>query len=445
MGAKEEDAARRAALAAAQKKGARAGYKYWASARLLGYGAIGALVLSILVGWFRQSRYAISTRATDRAEKQFLSGNIYFEAGDLGTAVRHYKMAVATNPYHADAWTNLGNALSSGIQQASTHRDRIYEDAVKAYQQAVLVERRHVDAHFNLGVLHHTMEKVDLAIPAYERAVRLDPLHHDALSNLGSARHKVNDLPGAIKAYSEAIRIVGLLDETQVDHQMLSMLYYLLGSAVSSQDDNKCRGLPCAQQAAHHVRKALAINNANEEAAEALAGMRTDTNVTEAAQQLAGELFVDYEKEMERVALNGVSYRVPGLIRSALDKARRRRDLWARHRRWLRARGDGLGGQECDKNAGGDGQGRGSGGEAEKRVGGEPVCGGVGRWRFGERQGVGKVRRRQEGGRVGGCGYGGRCVFELRGLEPRAVIHPQGPCQGGGACLYRRDTVACGG
>jgi hypothetical protein len=62
---------------------------------------------------------------------------------------------------------------------------------VKAYQKATSVNSRLVDAHFNLGVLHHTFEKVELAIPSYERAIRLDSSHHDALSNLGSARHKV--------------------------------------------------------------------------------------------------------------------------------------------------------------------------------------------------------------------------------------------------------------
>ena len=79
-----------------------------------------------------------------------------------------------------------------------------------------------MDAHFNLGVLHHTFEKVELAIRAYERAVRLDPLHYDALSNLGSARHKFENYDGAIRAYEEAIKIVTKLPADVVDYQVES-------------------------------------------------------------------------------------------------------------------------------------------------------------------------------------------------------------------------------
>ncbi len=43
----------------------------------------------------------------------------------------------------------------------------------------------------------------------------------------------------------------------QVDPAMLSMLYYLLGSAVSSQPDSKCKEMPCAELAALKVREAL--------------------------------------------------------------------------------------------------------------------------------------------------------------------------------------------
>jgi hypothetical protein len=48
-----------------------------------------------------------------------------------------------------------------------------------------------VDAHFNLGVLFHTIEREDLAVAPYTRAIELEPKHYDAMSNLGSVKHKV--------------------------------------------------------------------------------------------------------------------------------------------------------------------------------------------------------------------------------------------------------------
>jgi len=318
-------AAMRAAMAAQKKKAP--GKDYWRSLRLLTYGAGVAALIAVLYGYYLKTSWAMSSKVKARAEQNFLAGNVYFEGGDLSSAVQYYRSAVAINPFHADAWTNLGNTLSSAMNYSPEQKDGLYAQAAQAYKSAVDANVRQVDAHFNLGVLHHTFERVELAIPAYERAVRLDPLHHDALSNLGSARHKVGNYDGAIRAYEEAIKIVAKLPADVVDFQMLSMLYYLLGSAISSKPDSSCRPRICSEEAAIKVREALRVNMENTEAREALEGIITDENVTATAQQYAKGLFEDYMWHLERIELNGYDYKVPELLRDAIVKAMGRKKL----------------------------------------------------------------------------------------------------------------------
>lgn len=103
---------------------------------------------------------------------------------------------------------------------------------------------KHVEAHFNMGVLHHTLDNIEEAISSYEKALDLDPMHYDALSNLGSARHKQQDLDGAIDAYQRALEIVQGMDQSLVDQSQISMLYYLLGAALSSLPSHRCKNIP---------------------------------------------------------------------------------------------------------------------------------------------------------------------------------------------------------
>jgi tetratricopeptide (TPR) repeat protein len=175
------------------------------------------------------------------AEDNYLIGNTYFEQGEISQAILHYRTAVATNPKHSDCWTNLGNALSSAMHYHPNHRDTLYVEGTKAYAAALKANPRHVEANFNMGVLHHTMDDISKAIASYERAIELEPKHYDALSNLGSALHKRAELDRAIDAYQQAIELVTLMSPEQVEQTQISMLYYLLGAALSALPAHRCK------------------------------------------------------------------------------------------------------------------------------------------------------------------------------------------------------------
>ena len=121
------------------------------------------------------------------------------------------------------------------------HRDTLYVEGTKAYAAALKANPRHVEANFNMGVLHHTMDDISKAIASYERAIELEPKHYDALSNLGSALHKRAELHRAIDAYQQAIELVTLMSPEQVEQTQISMLYYLLGAALSALPAHRCK------------------------------------------------------------------------------------------------------------------------------------------------------------------------------------------------------------
>jgi tetratricopeptide (TPR) repeat protein len=275
------------------KERVRAWWQKGMAKRYLG-GAVAVGVLAALYSYYMALPPDMSDAQAKMAEENYLIGNTYFEQGDISKAILHYRTAVMTNPKHADCWTNLGNALSSAMHYHPDHRETLYTEGIKAYTAALEANPKHIEANFNMGVLHHTLDDIPKAILAYERAIELDPKHYDALSNLGSARHKQQNLDGAIEAYQQAIELVTAMSPVQVEQTQISMLYYLLGAALSALPSRRCKGASCAEYAAQKLRVALRYNPKNEEAKHALSALVADPAITTASSAYIKSLFDEY-------------------------------------------------------------------------------------------------------------------------------------------------------
>jgi len=274
-------------------------------------GAVATVVVAVLYRYYMQLPPDLSAVQLKAAEDNYLIGNTYFEQGEISQAILHYRTAVITNPKHADCWTNLGNALSSAMHYHPDHRDTLYVEGTKAYQQALDANPKHVEANFNMGVLHHTLDDIPKAITSYERAIELDPNHYDALSNLGSARHKQQDLHGAIDAYQNAIELVTPMSPVQVEQTQISMLYYLLGAALSALPSHRCKNASCAEYAAQKLRMALRFNPNNEEAKHALSALVADPSITTASNAYIKSLFDEYAATFDKALVEGLNYSAP--------------------------------------------------------------------------------------------------------------------------------------
>jgi tetratricopeptide (TPR) repeat protein len=97
----------------------------------------------------------------DHVEAHANQGVMLVETGDYPAAVRALEAALRHAPRSAAAWLDLGNA-----QRGS----RRFDEALRAYERALGIDPKLVDALFNLGLLHLDGERDGL--PATERLQR---------------------------------------------------------------------------------------------------------------------------------------------------------------------------------------------------------------------------------------------------------------------------------
>src|SRR5574340_860936 len=96
--------------------------------------------------------------ASALAEDWFNRGAI-LEALDAEAAQEAYEQALAADPAHCGAATNLGRLLHAGGQLDAA--ERIYRTALAACGNDALL-------HYNLGILLEDMGRIDEAVQAYE-------------------------------------------------------------------------------------------------------------------------------------------------------------------------------------------------------------------------------------------------------------------------------------
>jgi len=312
-GGKDKDTAGKIKAARAAKTTFKERARTWFSKSGTRYlaGAVTTVVVAVLYRYYMMLPPDLTGVQLKTADDNYLIGNTYFKQGEISQAIQHYRMAVLVNPKHADCWTNLGHALSLAMHYHPDHRNTLYAEGTKAYQAALVADPKHVEANFNMGVLHHTLDDIPKAIVSYERAVALDPNHYDALSNLGSARHKQQDLNSAIDAYQKAIELVTPMSPVEVEQSQISMLYYLLGAALAALPSHRCKNASCAEYAAQKLRMALRYNPNNEEAKHALSALVADPSITTASNAYIKSLFDEYAATFDKALVQGLNYSAP--------------------------------------------------------------------------------------------------------------------------------------
>ena len=100
------------------------------------------------------------------ADAWFGRGHAAEVGGNLDVARTAYARAIATDPLHREANTNLGRLVhaESGAAAAEGY-----------YRMALLVNRDDAAGWFNLGVALHDQGRAAEAIAAYRAAVSFDP------------------------------------------------------------------------------------------------------------------------------------------------------------------------------------------------------------------------------------------------------------------------------
>lgn len=133
-----------------------------------------------------------------RTDNLLLLGAVHFQLRNFSESIFYNQQCIRVDPSHAEAFSNLGNALK---ELGDIHA------AIQFYMKAIKLKPRFGDAYNNLASAHMQLGQLQDAMETYRMAIVLNPGLVDAHSNMGNLHKATGDLESAKKCYLEAIRI----------------------------------------------------------------------------------------------------------------------------------------------------------------------------------------------------------------------------------------------
>jgi Flp pilus assembly protein TadD len=171
-------------------------------------------------------------------------------------AVACFQQVLRLNPNHAQAYSNLGDALR--VQGKP-------DEAEACCRRALQLMPNLADAHNNLGNALQEQGQLDEAVACYQRALELQPHFAAAHNNLCTALQEQGQLDEAVACYRRALQL----------HPHLAEVHNNLGTALQEQGK--------LDEAAACHRRALQLNPNNADAHTSLGKALADQgNVDEA-------------------------------------------------------------------------------------------------------------------------------------------------------------------
>ena len=170
-------------------------------------GALGLIALGIWVLVFQGIGGApfsggpvrgIKKSALKSAEQQFREGMSLVGRNEIDAGINQLRKAVELNPFHSQAYFNLGVAYGIKGKEA---------EATEAFKKVIEIDPGYAPAHNNLGALYARAGKLNEAINEYKEALTLAPNYADAYGNLGAVLARQGALEPAIEALKIAIKL----------------------------------------------------------------------------------------------------------------------------------------------------------------------------------------------------------------------------------------------
>lgn len=123
---------------------------------------------------------------------------LYLELQRPDRAIQHFNASLALEPQSAQAFYNLGTALTVARQ---------LDQAVDAYREALRIDASYANAHNNLANVLLAQGKTDAAILEFKDVVRLQPASAVGLKNLAAAHAMAGQFDLALESADAALRL----------------------------------------------------------------------------------------------------------------------------------------------------------------------------------------------------------------------------------------------
>ena len=165
------------------------------------------LLFSLSLLTYAQVRYwrsslTLHKRAIQAVPNNWLAhyavANIFHQAGDLNTAIKHYSEALRIEPEYIPGHINMGVAL---VEQDKLDR------AIIHFAEVLRHKPDQFEVRFNLGTILAKQGKFPQAIPHLIEALKIKPDSYEVHHALGAIFFQQGRLKEGIEQYTEVLRI----------------------------------------------------------------------------------------------------------------------------------------------------------------------------------------------------------------------------------------------
>lgn len=134
-----------------------------------------------------------------KTKEQWLGeGLTHHKAGRYEQALKAYEQAMQLDPGYARAYRSKGDVLFDR---------RRYEEALDTYQQAILLDPNHARIHRNIGDILSRLKRYDEALAAYEEAILIEPGNALHYNDKGKLLYGLGRYEEACAAFESATKV----------------------------------------------------------------------------------------------------------------------------------------------------------------------------------------------------------------------------------------------
>jgi len=141
---------------------------------------------------------ALFNGCAESGPRALLHGERLLREGNYVQAIPMLERAALLLPRDARAWNHLGLAY---------HNAGRLDDAVKAYQQALALDRNLAAVHYNLGCLHLERNNTAAALAELISFTGFHPNAPEGWAKLGTAQLRAHQLDAAEKSFRQAVKL----------------------------------------------------------------------------------------------------------------------------------------------------------------------------------------------------------------------------------------------
>ena len=163
-------------------------------------------ILHKLVALYNKGQVGTVAKECDRLTKEsprsFLLWNILGAAnkaqGKFEEAIAAFNKALLIKPDYVEAHNNMGAVFQ--VQGK-------FEEAIAAFNKALLIKPDYAEAHYNFGIALQALGKLKEAEASYRQAIAFKPDYAEAHNNMGVTFKEQGKFDDAVAAYNKALLI----------------------------------------------------------------------------------------------------------------------------------------------------------------------------------------------------------------------------------------------